>query len=117
MNTTAEKIAVMQAFINGERVVYKTKVNQDDIRFQSFNLSSAEWKVLDKDSDPVWDWKNAEYAIERITKVRFYMELKTGRIDSIHTAKKDCNTVCVHVDLHPNDFKWVSDWIEVKLDY
>lgn len=50
MSTTAEKIAIMQAFLDGQPVEFKTLLNHH-------------WHPLDC-KEPGWDWSNLNYRIK-----------------------------------------------------
>lgn len=56
MSTTAQKIAIMQAFIDGRRIEFNG------------SWTSWVWKPLIPDVEPVWNWEDIGYRIAPATK-------------------------------------------------
>lgn len=68
MTTTAEKIAVMQAFEDGKEVEFR------------FCLTDETWRPL-KSPNPLWDWLSIDYRIKREPRVRYILESPDGNLD------------------------------------
>jgi len=76
MSTLQEKIAVMQAFAEGENVEYRGIYSTDDYEWQDMPT-------------PSWDWNSFEYRVKREPR-EWWINTYTTR-QEVHDTKEDAD--------------------------
>lgn len=71
MKTTEEKIAIMQAYVDGQHIQYRE------------DFYDREWSDFDEGSYPTWDWSSSDYRIKPAEpRTRFFVEWMDGSLSS-----------------------------------
>ena len=67
MKSTEEMIAVMKAHVDGEQIEYAP---------WGCNVPTDCWLVLEKDSDPNWDWQKYDYRVHPLTDSELLVKIR-----------------------------------------